>query len=75
MARSVSSRAARRADGGYTLRLFPPAGEYPTRDATADTAEVMAAIEGMVRAAPAQYLWIHKRFKRTPEGMGDRYAG
>ena len=59
---------ARRADGGYTLRLFPPAGEYPTRDATADTAEVMAAIEGMARAAPGQYLWIHRRFKRQPDG-------
>ncbi|HEY4530595.1 MAG TPA: LpxL/LpxP family Kdo(2)-lipid IV(A) lauroyl/palmitoleoyl acyltransferase [Luteimonas sp.] len=59
---------ARRADGGYTLRLFPPAGAYPTRDATADTAEVMAAIEDMARAAPAQYLWIHRRFKRQPDG-------
>ena len=59
---------ARRADGGYTLRLFPPAGTYPTRDATADTAEVMAAIEDMARAAPAQYLWIHRRFKRQPDG-------
>ena len=58
----------RRADGGYTLRLFPPAGDYPTRDATADTAEVMAAIEGMARAAPEQYLWIHRRFKRQPGG-------
>jgi KDO2-lipid IV(A) lauroyltransferase len=22
----------------------------------------------MVREAPAQYLWLHKRFKRRPEG-------
>jgi len=26
-----------------------------------------------VRAAPAQYLWIHRRFKRRPDG-GDVYA-
>ncbi|TAK37605.1 MAG: LpxL/LpxP family Kdo(2)-lipid IV(A) lauroyl/palmitoleoyl acyltransferase [Lysobacteraceae bacterium] len=63
----------RRADGGYTLRLSPPFDAFPTDDATADTARVMAAIEAMVRASPAQYLWIHRRFKRQPEG-GDPYA-
>ncbi|MGY1458306.1 LpxL/LpxP family Kdo(2)-lipid IV(A) lauroyl/palmitoleoyl acyltransferase [Luteimonas sp. A534] len=59
---------ARREDGGYTLRLFPASADYPSRDATADTAEVMAAIETMARAAPEQYLWIHRRFKRQPDG-------
>ncbi|MBB1473641.1 LpxL/LpxP family Kdo(2)-lipid IV(A) lauroyl/palmitoleoyl acyltransferase [Luteimonas sp. MC1782] len=59
---------ARRDDGGYTLRLFPATAGYPTADAVADTAEVMAAIETMARAAPEQYLWIHRRFKRRPDG-------
>lgn len=59
---------ARRDDGGYTLRLFPASEGFPSRDATADTAEVMAAIEHMARAAPEQYLWIHRRFKRRPDG-------
>ena len=59
---------ARRDDGGYTLRLFPASEGFPSRDATADTAEVMAAIELMARAAPEQYLWIHRRFKRRPDG-------
>jgi KDO2-lipid IV(A) lauroyltransferase len=58
----------RRDDGGYTLRLSPAFAGFPTRDATADTARVMAAIEAMARAAPAQYLWIHRRFKRQPDG-------
>lgn len=53
-------------DGGYTLRLSPPFTDFPSSDATADTARVVAAIEVMVRAAPAQYLWIHRRFKRQP---------
>ena len=47
---------------------------FPSEDATADTARVMAAIEAMVRAAPAQYLWIHRRFKRQPDGSVDLYA-
>jgi KDO2-lipid IV(A) lauroyltransferase len=59
---------ARRDDGGYTLRQFPASEGYPSSDATADTAEVMAAIETMARAAPEQYLWIHRRFKRRPDG-------
>jgi Kdo2-lipid IVA lauroyltransferase/acyltransferase len=58
----------RRADGGYTLRLWPAFDAFPSADATADTARVMAAIEAMARAAPAQYLWIHRRFKRRPDG-------
>lgn len=58
----------RRADGGYTLRLWPAFDGFPSSDATADTAQVMAGIETMARAAPAQYLWIHRRFKRRPDG-------
>ena len=63
----------RRADGGYTLRLSPALADFPSKDATADTARVMAAIEAMVRQVPAQYLWIHRRFKRQPDGRGKLY--
>ena len=59
----------RRADGGYTLRLSPVLDAFPSNDATADTARVMAAIEAMARRAPEQYLWIHRRFKRQPDGQ------
>lgn len=54
-------------DGSYTLRLSPALEDFPSADATADTARVMAAIEAMIRAAPTQYLWIHRRFKRQPD--------
>jgi len=64
---------ARRDDGGYTLKLSPAFEDFPSADATADTARVMAGIEAMVRAAPAQYLWIHRRFKRRPDGMAGAY--
>ena len=59
---------ARRDDGGYSLRLFPAGDGFPSRDAGDDTARVMGAIEAMARAAPEQYLWIHRRFKRQPDG-------
>ncbi len=59
----------RRVDGGYTLRLSRPLQDFPSADAVADTARSMAGIEDMARAVPAQYLWIHRRFKRQPDGQ------
>lgn len=64
----VAFQHARRADGGYTLRLWPAFADFPSADPAGDTAKVMAAIETMARAAPEQYLWIHRRFKRQPDG-------
>jgi O-antigen ligase len=65
---------ARRDDGSYRLRLSPALEGFPSADAAVDTARVMAGIETMARAAPAQYLWIHRRFKRQPEGRPNPYA-
>lgn len=59
---------ARREDGSYAMALSPAFDGFPSADAAADTARVMAGIEAMVRSAPAQYLWIHRRFKRQPDG-------
>ena len=57
----------RDADGrGYTIRLEAPLEDFPSADVAADTARVNAIVERMVREAPAQYLWIHKRFKSRP---------
>lgn len=60
-------------DGSYRLEIKPPFDHFPSADARADTARVMATIEAMVREAPAQYLWLHKRFKRRPEGCPPVY--
>jgi len=63
----------RRDGAGYALKLHPPLKDFPTIDPAADTARVNALIEQMVRAAPAEYLWIHKRFKTRPEGEPSLY--
>jgi KDO2-lipid IV(A) lauroyltransferase len=60
-------------DGGYALRLEAPLGNFPGTDVAADTARVNAVIERMVREAPAQYLWVHKRFKTRPPGAPPVY--
>ncbi len=63
----------RREGDRYILRVAPPLEDFPSDDAVADTARVNAAIEAMVREAPAQYLWIHRRFKRQPGGRSHFY--
>jgi KDO2-lipid IV(A) lauroyltransferase len=63
----------RRAEGGYLIRLEAPLADFPTADIVADTARINACIERMVRDAPAQYLWIHKRFKTRPPGEAPVY--
>jgi KDO2-lipid IV(A) lauroyltransferase len=59
--------------GGYALRLEAPLADFPSPDVTTDTARVIAAIERMVREAPTQYLWAHKRFKTRPDGVPPIY--
>ena len=63
----------RREGGRYLLKIAPPLPNVPSEDAVADTARVNEAIEDMVREAPAQYLWIHRRFKRQPGGISTFY--
>ncbi|MFC4763792.1 LpxL/LpxP family Kdo(2)-lipid IV(A) lauroyl/palmitoleoyl acyltransferase [Dyella koreensis] len=58
---------------GYALRLGAPLADFPSQDALDDTARINACIEQMVREAPEQYLWVHKRFKTRPPGSPDIY--
>lgn len=58
---------------GYALRLGAPLTDFPSDDANVDTARINRCIEAMVREAPEQYLWVHKRFKTRPEGFPPIY--
>jgi len=64
----------RREGADYVLRVGAPLEEFPSNDAAVDSTRVNAAIEAMVREAPTQYLWIHRRFKRRPPGMTSPYG-
>ena len=41
---------------------------YPTGNEVADATLMNAVIEHEIRSDPAQYLWVHRRFKTMPEG-------
>lgn len=58
---------------GYEVEFLPPWDDFPTDDAQADTARMNRWIEAQVRAAPEQYLWVHKRFKTRPPGQPPVY--
>lgn len=58
---------------GYHLYVKEPLADFPTEDAHADTAACNKVIEEMIRMAPEQYLWMHRRFKTAPEGEPPRY--
>jgi KDO2-lipid IV(A) lauroyltransferase len=53
---------------GYTCNITAPLSNFPTDDVKADTARLNQYIEDLVRERPAEYYWVHKRFKHRPPG-------
>lgn len=58
---------------GYRVRFLAPLEDFPTDDALADAARMNRWIEDEIRRNPAQYLWVHKRFKTRPRGEPPLY--
>ncbi|CAM5207524.1 KDO2-lipid IV(A) lauroyltransferase OS=Castellaniella defragrans OX=75697 GN=HNR28_000138 PE=4 SV=1 [Castellaniella defragrans] len=55
--------------GRYRVDIGPAVEDFPGEDAPeAATARLNALIEREVRRDPAQYYWVHRRFKTRPEG-------
>jgi Kdo2-lipid IVA lauroyltransferase/acyltransferase len=52
---------------GYRVRFLPPWTDFPgADDEVAATRRINAFIEGEIERVPAQYLWVHRRFKTRP---------
>ena len=60
---------------GWRVRFLDPWDHWPTDDPAADAATMNAWIEQEIRRLPAQYLWVHRRFKTRPEGTPRLYGG
>jgi len=58
---------------GYRVRFLDAWAGFPSEDALADTAAMNRWIESEIRKDPAQYLWVHKRFKTRPAGEASLY--
>jgi len=58
---------------GWRVRFLDPLPGFPSDDALADTAALNRWIEGEIRRNPAQYLWVHKRFKTRPDAEPSLY--
>ncbi|WP_037585576.1 lipid A biosynthesis lauroyl acyltransferase [Stenoxybacter acetivorans] len=72
-AKIIPAIPMRHADGLVTLRFYPPWDAFPSKDAAADTQRMNDFIEARIREMPAQYYWLHKRFKTRPEGEHSFY--
>jgi KDO2-lipid IV(A) lauroyltransferase len=59
---------------GWRVCFLEPLADWPTADAAADAARLNGFIEQQVQLMPAQYLWVHQRFKTRPPGEPDIYA-
>jgi KDO2-lipid IV(A) lauroyltransferase len=58
---------------GYEVQVLPSWGNFPTGDVTADTARMNAELQTYIDRMPAQYYWVHKRFKTRPPGEAGVY--
>ena len=58
---------------GYQLTVQPPLNNFPTDDDLADATRINQIIENLIKLAPEQYLWAHRRFKNRPSGEPDVY--
>ena len=53
---------------GLEIGFDPPMEGFPSGDEALDTARMNRVIEARMRTMPAQYFWVHRRFKTRPPG-------
>lgn len=64
----------RKADNsGYELELFPLIEHFPSGDDIKDATRINQELEKGIRKNPAQYMWVHRRFKTHPDGKNFLY--
>ncbi|ULJ70173.1 lipid A biosynthesis lauroyl acyltransferase [Wielerella bovis] len=67
-AKVIPAIPTRENDGTVTLQFYPAWDNFPSEDVMADTQRMNDFIAERIREQPAQYYWLHKRFKTRPEG-------
>jgi KDO2-lipid IV(A) lauroyltransferase len=64
-----------RIGGRWRVTFLPALENFPSGDDVADAARINRVLEEGIRMAPAQYFWVHRRFKWLPPGTPDVYSG
>ena len=64
---------ARMTPTGYEVEFTPAWTNFPSDDPVFDTARMNANLESYISTMPAQYYWVHKRFKTRPPGENSLY--
>lgn len=57
----------------YTCKIGAAWTNFPSNDLIADTTRMNAFFEAQIRPRPAEYYWVHKRFKNRPKGESKVY--
>ena len=58
---------------GYICHIGEALESFPSDDENADTARLNQYFEDEIRLRPAEYYWVHKRFKNRPAGEAKIY--
>lgn len=58
---------------GYEITVEPAWADFPSGDLVADAAFMNLRLQTFIDAMPAQYYWVHKRFKDRPAGVPPVY--
>ena len=53
-------------ESGYLCEIREPLDNFPGSDPKSDTARLNRYFEEEIRLRPAEYYWVHKRFKNRP---------
>ena len=56
----------RNEDNTYTLKLTPIEQNIPSGSEIADASIINSSVEKAIKEKPAQYMWVHRRFKTRP---------
>ncbi len=69
----VLTIVSRMTPSGYDIEFLPAWDNYPTQDLYQDTLYMNQQLEAQIKTMPAQYFWVHKRFKHRPPGEASIY--
>ena len=60
-------------ESGYLCEIGKPLENFPGADPKSDTARLNQCFEEEIRLRPAEYYWVHKRFKNRPDNGPSPY--